>query len=64
MPDQFLTAPQAAERLGVSRYRIWQFCAAGRLPGAVKHGRDWLIPVAALAAVAGRRRTGRPKKQV
>ena len=59
-PD-FLTVAQAAQRLGVKPARVRQLLGEGRIPGAVKFGRDWAVPQSGLAAVAGRR-TGRPRK--
>lgn len=38
------TATAAAERLGVRESRVRQLCIAERIPGAVKVGRQWLIP--------------------
>lgn len=38
------TARIAAKRLGVRESRVRQLCIAGRLPGAMKVGRQWLIP--------------------
>lgn len=40
-----LTTEQAARRLRVTPARIRQLAAAGRIPGAVRFGRDWQIPV-------------------
>jgi len=45
------TTQQAAEALGVSDSRIRQLLGDGKLPGAVKVGRDWWIPNAAIAAI-------------
>lgn len=41
---EFETAQQAAVRLDVTPRAIQKSAAAGRIPGAVKHGRSWLIP--------------------
>lgn len=41
---QYETAQQAAVRLGVTPRAIQKWAAAGKLPGAVKHGKSWLIP--------------------
>ena len=40
----YLTAKQAAEELGLSYVRIRQLLQQGRVHGAVKPQRDWLIP--------------------
>lgn len=39
-----ITSTQAAQQLGVSRRRVLQLLAEGRIKGAAKAGRDWLIP--------------------
>lgn len=49
-----ITTIEAAARLGVTRYRVWQLVKEGRLP-AVKAGRDWLIEERSLEAVAVRK---------
>ncbi len=58
-----LNTKQAAARLGISRGRVAVLLRAGRIPGAQKLGRDWIIPdEAALEAVAVRP-VGRPPKR-
>lgn len=42
--DELITVPEAASRLGVSRQWVLKLCNDGRIPGARKRGRDWLIP--------------------
>lgn len=42
-----LTPTEAAHRRGVTPNRIRQLCRAGRIEGARKHGRDWIIPATA-----------------
>jgi len=39
-----ITTAQAAKILGITRTRVLQLCRAGRIEGAEKVGRDWLIP--------------------
>ena len=39
-----LTSTEVAKILGVSRTRINQLCRAGKIEGAKKVGRDWVIP--------------------
>lgn len=41
---RFLTAAQAAQRLGVVPQRMRLLLLQGRIRGAVKVGRDWVIP--------------------
>lgn len=50
-----LTTTQAAERLGISRYRVHQLIKEGRLP-AVRFGPVWQIDEEAVEAVRGRPR--------
>lgn len=38
------TSVELGKMAGVTPSRIRQLCIAGRLPGAVKVGRDWLVP--------------------
>lgn len=55
-----LTVGQAALELHVTPQRVRQLCAAGRLVAA-KHGRDWAIEPASVAAydATGRQPPGR-----
>ena len=39
-----LTTAQAADALGVTRGRIVQLLNEKRIAGAMKFGRDWMIP--------------------
>ena len=40
----YMTAPEAAKYLGLTRNRVGRLCIDGRFLGAVKLGRTWLIP--------------------
>lgn len=42
-----LTTKQIAAKWGISAVRVRQFILLDRIPGAVKVGRDWLIPATA-----------------
>jgi len=42
--DNYMTAPQAAEYLGITRNRVGRLCLEGRFNGAGKIGDTWLIP--------------------
>jgi excisionase family DNA binding protein len=55
---KFLTTSEAAERLGVTRWRVNALIKAGRLK-AEKKGQIYLIAESDLAAVA-ERKPGRP----
>jgi len=45
---EFLTVKQVAEREGLSTRRVRVLASQGRFPGALKVGRDWLLPVASV----------------
>lgn len=42
---KYETVKEAAERLGVTARTVQKWAAAGKIPGALKAGRDWQIPV-------------------
>lgn len=42
--EKFMTAPQAAKYLGISRNRVGRLCLEGRFKGAGKIDDVWLIP--------------------
>ena len=42
--ENYMTAPQAAEYLGITRNRVGRLCLEGRFIGAGKIGDTWLIP--------------------
>ena len=46
--ETHLTTGQIAKKAGISAARVRQLCAEGRFSGAVKAGRDWLVPVEAV----------------
>jgi|GEM_PF-1245361 len=56
---EFITAVEAASRLKVSARWLAKLCQEGRILGAQKPGRDWLIPVGAKIEPLG---SGRPLK--
>ncbi len=49
---EFETTQQAAVRLGVTPRAVQKWAAAGRISGAMKHGKSWLIPVNATVSEA------------
>ena len=40
----YISSQQAAAEIGVSRRRMGQFLAAGRVVGAKRVGRAWIVP--------------------
>ncbi len=40
----YISIREAAYRWGVSKRRVNQYCAEGRIPGTSRFGRSWAIP--------------------
>ena len=61
----YMTVPEASEKWGITGRAILYQLALGRIPGAVKKGNLWLIPLSA-AKPEDRRKygKGRPKKDI
>ena len=53
---RYLSIREAAEKWGVSERRIHQYCSEGRIPGAERIGKAWVIP-------ADADKPGDPRKQ-
>lgn len=45
--NDYQSIQDVAERWGVSERRVNQYCTEGRVPGAVKFGKSWAIPIGA-----------------
>lgn len=45
--NELITVPEAARRAGRSRQWILRLCVEGRIEGAYKIGRHWVIPAGA-----------------
>lgn len=45
----YLSCADAAEKLGITIRRVQQMCKQRELPGAVKEGRIWMIPINAVS---------------
>lgn len=54
--EGYLSVREAAEKWGVSERRINQYCSEGRIPGAERIGKAWVIPACA-------DKPGDPRKQ-
>ena len=59
MNMDYMTLKEASEKWGVTPRRVNYYCAAGRIPGAVKIATIWLIPKDAEKPADGRRKKGR-----
>ena len=55
----YMTLKEAAEKWGVTPLRVNYYCAAGRIPGAVKMAGVWLIPKNAEKPIDGRTKQGK-----
>ena len=53
MPNEYLSIPEAAAILGISRIAVFKRVKKGTLP-AIRIGRNWAVPAFAVAA-PGRR---------
>ena len=56
MNNSFITAQQAAEQWNISDRRVRVLCREERIPGAVKDGKSYKIPVDAVKPADGRER--------
>ena len=58
---EYLTAGQMAEKWGVSLRRVQDDCRQGKISGAVRFGKSWMIPSTAVRPADGRvKRTTNP----
>ena len=55
----YMTLKEAAEKWVVTPRRVNYYCAAGRIPGAVKMAGVWLIPKNAEKPIDGRTKQGK-----
>lgn len=59
--NKFMNTQEAADRLGISRVRIYQLIRADKIK-AIRIGRDWLINPDDLVGVKVYGKSGRPRK--
>jgi hypothetical protein len=59
---EYMTIQDASEKWGISSRRIQVLCSEGRLPGAVKFGRQWAIPADLDKPADARVKTGKYRK--
>ncbi len=53
---EYISCAEAAEKWGISEKRVQKLCEIGRISGAVKFSRVWLIPKDTEKPVDGRRK--------
>ena len=59
---EYMSAPQAAEKWGISERRVQILCSENRIPGVSKLGYMWLIPKDAEKPIDARLKAERKKK--
>lgn len=58
-----ITAHQAAEKWNMSVRNVQDLCKRGRIGGAERKGRDWMIPADAQRPIDGRSKAGKAAKE-
>ena len=53
---EYISAPEAAKKWGISERRVQKLCEENRIPGVAKFSRLWLIPKDAEKPVDKRKR--------
>ncbi len=59
--NDYLTIKEVSVKGGLTERRIQKLCSEGKIPGAVKFGRDWAVPKEAEKPPDGRITTGEYK---
>ena len=59
---EYMSAPQAAEKWGISERRVQILCSQNRIPGVSKLGYMWRIPKNAEKPIDGRTKRGKEQK--
>ncbi len=58
-----ITAQQVAEKWKMTVRNVQDLCKRGRIPGAERKGRDWMIPADAQRPIDGRSKEGKAAKE-
>ena len=61
---EYLTSVEMSEKWGITGRRISVLCAEGRIEGAIKKGKTWLIPSNAIKPADARIKSGKYMKKV
>ena len=56
---EFMTVKEAASKWGLSERRLQTICNEGMIPGVIKFGRSWAIPMDAQKPVDRRIKSGK-----
>jgi DNA-binding CsgD family transcriptional regulator len=60
----YITITEAAEKWGISVRRTQDLCRLGKIPGAQRWGRNWMIPSNASRPIDGRRREAKEEENM
>lgn len=61
---EYMSAPEAAEKWGVSQRRVQKLCEESRVPGISRFGHMWMIPKDAEKPADGRKSAVKKRKKV
>ena len=61
---EFLNITETAEKWGISPRRLQTLCANGKIEGAARFGKAWMIPKSTLKPVDGRTKASKEKKAI
>ena len=61
MEMDWLTPEEAGEKWGIKTRRVQTLCANGRIVGAIRKGRVWLIPNNTQKPIDGRTKAAKQK---
>lgn len=59
----YISAPEAAKKWGISERRVQKLCEENRIPGVARISRMWLIPKDAEKPVDARRKENTAKHE-
>ena len=62
MPQKYIRITEAAEIWSISPRQVQNLCRSGSVPGAVRFGRSWMIPVGTPKPIDGRTRRAKEEK--
>ena len=60
---ELMTTMEAAELWGITTRRVQILCNNGKVKGAIKIGRTWIIPRGTLKPIDGRTKVAKAKKE-
>ena len=55
----YMTVKEVGEKWGITSRMVNYYCAAGRIPGAIKKGNLWLVPIKSDKPIDCRTRGGK-----